>query len=178
MTQAAFVGMMDAIAKYDGSTKFMTYSQLRIRGAISDEARKLDIVPRLTRVRQKKRLKLIEQGLNPEDHMTPSEYADSFTSFDFVSTEKVLISGETKDSLVGDELVAKVDVGSLENDGNFRALCRGCLLEEEVLLYLYYVKDQNMKDIANVLNLSESRVSQMHSSILKRLGSLDLASYL
>lgn len=64
----------------------------------------------------------------------------------------------------------------LERDASFRYLCRGCTLEEEIILYLYYVKDHNMRYIGQALHISESRVSQMHKQILERLKQFDLTA--
>jgi RNA polymerase sigma factor for flagellar operon FliA len=175
LVQAAYMAMISVIDKYNGSVKFTTYACMRVNGAMMDELRDMDIVPRLTRIRERKRLKLIEDGKNPEECMTPEEFNDSFTN-KVDSIDRVVYKSDHREVTVLDSLVVDADVTPLERDSNFRHLCRGCTLEEEIVLYLYYVKDHNMKYIGEILRVRESRVSQIHSEILERLRKFDFSS--
>ena len=166
--QVGLIAVSDIIGKYDGSTKFTTYGLLRVRGAAADELRNVDPVPRLTRKRAKLRKQFEENGLDPEVYMSPEEFRDSVPLF-VGSIDKVVYKSDFKSLTVGDFLLSKVDGSSIDKDDSFRDLCRGCTLEEQTLLYLYYVQNHTMGFIGLALNLSESRISQMHANILKRL---------
>ncbi len=190
LMSAGVFGLMDAINSYDAGrgVKFETYCAPRIRGAILDELRSMDWVPRLVRSRSAKLEKASQQmqtelgrlpseeelaerlGLPPEemDKLVRDATAVTVVSLSrkYYETDNnrevteidVLIDRRGKDPLIE---VQKRDLRDL--------MTRGLTRAERLILILYYYEEMTMKEIGATLDLSESRVSQMHSSILNRL---------
>lgn len=190
LKQAGIFGLMDAIDSFDleRKVKFETYCAPRIRGAILDELRAMDWVPRLVRSRTSKvegaRKKLeMELGRAPTDQeickalgVGQDEYEklrkDSGPTGVVSLNRKWYETDSNKDvreiDVVKDDrqlnpltVVQKRDLKDLITKGLTRA--------ERLIVVLYYYEEMTMKEIGTTLDLSESRVSQMHSSILARL---------
>jgi RNA polymerase sigma factor for flagellar operon FliA len=183
-------GLKDAIDAFDldRGVKFETYCAPRIRGAILDELRSMDWVPRLVRHRTSKveqaRQQFAKQhGRDPTDdelanrlNIVGEEFdklkRDSSAVGTFSLTRKCFQSDGNKDvreiDVIKDESqrnpfseIQRKDVKDLITKGLSRA--------ERLIVVLYYYEEMTMKEIGSTLDLSESRVSQMHSSILARL---------
>lgn len=183
-------GLKDAIDAFDldRGVKFETYCAQRIRGAILDELRSMDWVPRLVRHRTSKFEKARQQfakenGRNPTDEELSSRLnldgeefeklkRDSVAVGTYSLTRKCFQSDGSKDvreiDVIKDETqrnpfseIQRKDVKDLITKGLSRA--------ERLIVILYYYEEMTMKEIGATLDLSESRVSQMHSSILARL---------
>ncbi|HPD29543.1 MAG TPA: FliA/WhiG family RNA polymerase sigma factor [Phycisphaerae bacterium] len=190
LVSAGTFGLIDAIEAFDLSrgVKFETYCSPRIRGAILDELRTMDWVPRLVRSRAHK-LETATKVLRAELGRLPSndEIADRL-GMDRSEFEKLL--GDANAVLLislsrsyvdqdSDHELQEIDVladrrtcdpveGFSERD--LRDVVMRTLTEiERLILILYYYEEMTMKEIGATLDLSESRVSQMHSSILARL---------
>ncbi|MBN2212168.1 MAG: FliA/WhiG family RNA polymerase sigma factor [Sedimentisphaerales bacterium] len=190
LISAGVFGLMDAIDAFDLSrgVKFETYCAPRVRGAILDELRSMDWVPRLVRSRAHKleqATKVLEAhyGRNASDeeiadHMGISE--DEYIKLKRDATAVSLVSlsrkwfetDSQKDVCEIDVLEDKSGENPLEETQRRDlkdALTRGLSRAERLIIVLYYYEDMTMKEIGATLDLSESRVSQMHSSILDRL---------
>lgn len=190
LISAGIFGLMDAIDAFDLSrgVKFETYCAPRVRGAILDELRSMDWVPRLVRSRAHKlehatKALEAEQGYSATDdelvkHMGISQ--DEFIKLKRDATAVSLVSlsrkwfetDSQKDVCEIDVLEDKRGENPLEEiqRRDLRdALTRGLSRAEKLILVLYYYEEMTMKEIGATLDLSESRVSQMHSSILARL---------
>jgi RNA polymerase sigma factor for flagellar operon FliA len=183
-------GLKDAIDAFDldRGVKFETYCAPRIRGAILDELRSMDWVPRLVRHRTSKvehaRQQFAKQhGRDPTDDELAKRLNIDGEEFDklkrdssavgtFSLTRKCFQSDGNKDvreiDVIKDESqrnpfseIQRKDVKDLITKGLSRA--------ERLIVVLYYYEEMTMKEIGATLDLSESRVSQMHSSILARL---------
>jgi RNA polymerase sigma factor for flagellar operon FliA len=191
LIDAGVVGLIDAIEKYDPSkdVKFKTYAEFRIRGAIFDELRSLDWVPRSVR---KMINKLEEAYITLEQQLgrpaTDEEVAEemdleveefyqllrqasgvSLMSIDQtlnIDNSKKTILEVTEDSHDKNpfeqfnmremkELIAK----SIDNLPE----------KERLVISLYYYEELTMKEIGKVMNLTESRVSQIHTKVILRL---------
>lgn len=187
---AGIFGLMDAIESFDlnRGVKFETYCAPRVRGAILDELRSMDWVPRLVRSRahklgEAKKTLEAELGRVPTDEETAShmgidqgEYAKLKRDSNAVSLVSLSRKWFETDS---QKDVCEIDViedkrGSNPLDEIQRrdlkeSLIRGLSRAEKLILVLYYYEEMTMKEIGATLDLSESRVSQMHSSILARL---------
>lgn len=190
LMSAGLFGLMDAIDAYDldRGVKFETYCAPRIRGAVLDELRSMDWVPRLVRHRTAKvegaRQKFeMEHGRAPTDdelsgrlNIEGEEFdkfkRDSSAVSTISLTRKCFQSDGSKDvreiDIIKDESqrnpfneIQRKDVKDLMTKGLSRA--------ERLIVILYYYEEMTMKEIGATLDLSESRVSQMHSSILARL---------
>ena len=187
------LGLMDAISKYDSSrgAKFKTYAEFRVRGAILDELRALDWVPRS--IRQKasaveKVVRSLESKLNrlPEDDEVAKEMdmsldqfyrtIDETKSVPVFSLEDLGIAKESgeQQSLL-DCLAGKADADPqtqirLIELKEIIAKAIDTLPEKERLMVsLYYYEELTMKEIGAVLDITESRVSQIHSKAVLHL---------
>ncbi len=187
------MGLIDAIEKYDPArgAKFKTYAEFRVRGAILDELRSMDWVPRSIRqkasqvdaVIQKLQAKL---GRPPEDEEVAKELGVSLDQFfdtlnetrsmPVLSLDDLNIVKETggQQSLL-DCLAGKVDADPqvqfrLNELKEIIAKTIDTLPEKErLVISLYYYKELTMSEIGVVLNVTESRVSQIHSRTMFRL---------
>lgn len=185
LIQAGLIGLMEAVRLYDPSrgASFETYATIRVRGAMLDELRRNDWSPRSLskRVRQ-----LSEAACAIENRKgraaTAQEIADNLgLSLDeyhqwvldashqnFVSLDNL---GELDSAPVAG---ADSTYRSVENDRRrtFLVEAIGSLSErEQIVLSLYYDKDMTMKEIGEVLGVSESRVCQIHAEAAVRLQS-------
>jgi len=190
LMSAGLFGLMDAINAFDPDrgVKFETYCTQRIRGAIFDELRSMDWVPRLVRSRTAKVEKVrksleMESGRRPTDvevaermKVDPGEFEklqkDSRPVglvslnrkwFETDSSKDVREIDVIKDTRQENpiQLVQRQDLQTL--------ITKGLSRSERLIVILYYYEEMTMKEIGLTLDLSESRVSQMHSSILARL---------
>jgi len=190
LMSAGIFGLMDAIDAFDldRGVKFETYCAPRIRGAILDELRSMDWVPRLVRsrsslVEQARRSLQMEIGRKPTDDELCAKMGvdqDEFAKirkdagavgvvslsrkwFETDSNKDVREIDVLKDAkqINPFKAVQKRDLKDLITKGLSRA--------ERLIVILYYYEEMTMKEIGVTLDLSESRVSQMHSSILARL---------
>jgi len=190
LISAGVFGLIDAINAFDLSrgVKFETYCAPRIRGAILDELRSMDWVPRLVRSRAHKlndatRSLEAEHGRGASDEeiaermeMTSEEYIKlkrDATATGLVSlSRKWFETDSQKDVCEIDVLEDKRGEDPLKETQKKDlkdVLTKGLSRAEKLILVLYYYEEMTMKEIGATLDLSESRVSQMHSSILARL---------
>jgi RNA polymerase sigma factor for flagellar operon FliA len=190
LMSAGLFGLMDAIDAYDleRGVKFETYCAQRIRGAIFDELRAMDWVPRLVRSRtakvEKARKSLeMELGRKPTDkeiasrlEVNPSEFEklckDSKPVGVVSLNRKWFETDSNKDvreiDVIRDDRQAN-PLRMMQRDDLKTLITRGLSRAERLIVILYYYEEMTMKEIGLTLDLSESRVSQMHSSILARL---------
>ena len=190
LMSAGIFGLMDAINAFDleRGVKFETYCAPRIRGAILDELRSMDWVPRLVRSRAHKldgatKSLETELGRAPTNDEVARRLDVSASEFDKMAKDASAVglvslsrkwfeTDSNKDVREIDVLedkkgadpvkqIQRKDLKELINKGLSRA--------ERLIIVLYYYEEMTMKEIGATLDLSESRVSQMHSSILARL---------
>ncbi len=190
LISAGTFGLMDAVDAFDlgRGVKFETYCVPRIRGAMLDELRSMDWVPRLVRSKQSKceaARKQLEVSLGrppTREELSlklgvPMEQIEAFvgeaTAVNLVSLNKKWYETDSyKDVREIDVLEDKKSedpTGRLQNRDLMRLVTRGLNRNERLIVILYYYEEMTMKEIGATLNLSESRVSQMHSSIVARL---------
>lgn len=190
LVSAGVFGLMDAIAAFDldRGVKFETYCAPRIRGAILDELRSMDWVPRLVRSRANK-LERVNRELESVLGRVPTE-SDVAQRLDIprgdylklrreaTAVTQVSLSRKYNESESNKD-VCEIDVIEDKRGRNpvketqrkdlKHLMTRGLSRAERLILILYYYEEMTMKEIGATLDLSESRVSQMHSSILSRL---------
>ena len=190
LIQAGSFGLKDAIESFDPDrgVKFETYCAPRIRGAILDELRNMDWVPRLVRSRSSKvdqasRQLEMELGRTPTNEEiadrigVPAEefekmIKDSNTVSQVSLSRKWFDADNNKDVREIDILEdrnAASPVDEIHRRDIKELITRGLSRAERLILILYYYEEMTMKEIGAALDLSESRVSQMHSSIIMRL---------
>ena len=193
LTTAGCLGLMDAIEQFDPDrkVKFETFSAIRIRGAMMDELRGLDWVPRLVRQRAKL-LSEATASLRAELGRQPSE-EEICAHLNCSPTEYERIAGDSQPANVysiygkrtnnnhNPEMEDPEDISSLTDHKSANPLLhaqhktlkeiltRGFTRSERLIVLLYYYEQLTMKEIGATLDLSESRVSQMHTSIVNRL---------
>ena len=190
LISAGIFGLMDAIDAFDPDrgVKFETYCTPRIRGAILDELRSMDWVPRLVRARAhqlERALRTLEAHLGrmPTDKEIANEMElgmEEFRRLQRDATATGLVSLNNKFSDADSEKdVREIDIIEDQRSQNplieaqkrdlKGLLTKGLTRAERLIIVLYYYEEMTMKEIGATLDLSESRVSQMHSSIIARL---------
>ncbi|HBG66400.1 MAG TPA: RNA polymerase sigma factor WhiG [Treponema sp.] len=186
-------GLLDAINKYDPdkNVKFKTYAVTRIRGAIFDELRELDWVPRSVRQKSREIEDTIVDlearlGRTASDAeiakamgMTESEYETTvmkISGTSILSLNDVWYSGDDSDHMsIGDNIEAPASLNPdvIVEREEIRKVIIQAINElprnEKMVIVLYYHEDLTFKEIGQVLNVSESRISQLHSKANVRL---------
>lgn len=184
-------GLIDAIDKFDcmKDVKFETYASLRIRGAILDQIRKMDWIPRTIRQKQKRidaAIKEIETqyGRSATDEeiakilgITDEEYLDWQSQMkitNVVSLNEFLEQGSEVSNDAGSTKSAAFDSPEeiLERDELKKILVQALELlteKERKVIVLYYYEDLTLKEISNILEVSESRISQLHTRALQKM---------
>lgn len=182
-------GLIDAIDKYDTTkaVKFETYASLRIRGAILDQIRRMDWIPRTIRQRQKKiemAIKEVEaaQGRNATDEeiaaalgISGNEYAEwqsQMTVTNVISLNEFLEQGSEVPMERNRVQSIEVPEEVLERNELKRILADSLELlteKERKVILLYYYEELTLKEISNILEVSESRISQLHTKALQKM---------
>ena len=190
LISAGIFGLMDAIDAYDPQrgVKFETYCAPRIKGSILDELRSMDWVPRLVRARAHQLARAthaleMHLGRKPGQEELAEELKMDMEEFNRLRRDAnaaSLVSLNTKcGDNDGEKDVYEIDVikDRRSEDPLLEAqkrdlknlLTKGLSRAERLIIVLYYYEEMTMKEIGATLDLSESRVSQMHSSIVARL---------
>lgn len=192
------IALLDAVEKFDEEkkVKFETYASIKVRGAMIDYIRKQDCFPR----RLKRIAKDISEAENDLSHRlgrgpTDEEMADylkvSLTEFEKMQAETCVLNmlsfeemiyekgveniqvSQSSDSIHGPEqVVAEKELQNILAD-DIKLLND----KEQIVISLYYKEQLKIKEISGVMGISESRVSQIHSSALRKLKKY-LAEYL
>jgi RNA polymerase sigma factor for flagellar operon FliA len=190
LMSAGLFGLMDAIEAFDldRGVKFETYCAQRVRGAIFDELRAMDWVPRLVRSRtakvEKARKALeMELGRKATDAEICQRLNVDGAEFQKLSKDSKPVGVVSLDrkwfETDSSKDIREIDVirdsrqenplSELQRKDLKVLLTKGLSRAERLIVILYYYEEMTMKEIGMTLDLSESRVSQMHSSILARL---------
>ena len=208
LESAGIPGLLGAIESYDPEmgVEFASYAQVRIRGAILDELRSLDPLPRGLREKAREIDRVtarLEQRLlrPPEDQEVVAELGIPFEDYSRIRLElraglQLSLEAGKGENGDGDESAGESPAIADRNAPDpwrsmalkERKILLGEIIDqlpgnERTVLSLYYYEELTMKEIAAVLELSESRVSQIHSAALlcmrgrlhrRRLGQADL----
>jgi len=190
LISAGIDGLRNAIQMFDPDrgVKFETYCATRIRGAILDALRNKDWVPRLVRARanqlaQNRRQLEAHLGRRPDDHelarfmgLSEDEYEKLLRDAHAVGVISLNrhfqdndSSREMREMDILADTRARSPLGRVHHEDLKSLVTRGLSKNERLILILYYWEEMTMKEIGATLDLSESRVSQMHSAILDRL---------
>jgi RNA polymerase sigma factor for flagellar operon FliA len=182
---AGCVGMLSAVEHFDPErdVRFETYALSRIRGAMLDELRSMDMLTRGVRERAA-RIRRAEQQLRDEGKLlNPAAVAEraGLTLEELCDTERALSvaqlaslddeadeEGHTAAGLVVDES-AKSPLEALERDELLEMVKEEMTEKDRLLVVLYYHEDLTLREIGAILGVSESRVSQMHTEMVRRL---------
>lgn len=182
-------GLIDAIDKFDlnKDVKFETYASLRIRGSILDQIRKMDWIPRTVRQKRKK----IEEAIRQIETQTGRNATDEEIAKELGIEETELNEWQVQLNVTNvvslNEFVEQggEPVMDARNNSHF-AQPEEAIQEEELkkvlresmdlltekeqkVILLYYYEDLTLKEISNILEVSESRVSQLHTKALAKM---------
>lgn len=189
------LGLFDAIDKFDSTRgiKFRTYANLRIKGAILDELRKMDWISRsvrrnINRIEDAIRALELKLGREPKDDEIAEEMGLDMESYyrmisrshgvNLLSLDELMPDGTTpKIAKQVSEQPSPIDELKIKEIKSviFKALST-LSKKEQIVMSLYYYDELTLKEIAKVLNLTESRISQIHSKAIIRLR-IKLKSY-
>jgi RNA polymerase sigma factor FliA len=192
LKSAGVIGLIDAAEKYDPekSSNFKSYAEIRIRGAMVDELRSLDWVPRSVRQKsaniERTRRRLSTQLGRPAEELELADQLGVSVSDFREMAEKAramsVISYEDLGGGVGEDrrdfLDCVADPEAMDpEDTSERSNRRDLMLEairklserQRVVLSLYYFEDLNLKEIGRILGVTESRISQIHSKACGQL---------
>ncbi len=182
-------GLIDAIDKFDANkdVKFETYASLRIRGSILDQIRKMDWIPRTVRQRQKQ----ISAAISEVEAATGKTATDEQVAMALGITEEEYSSWQSQMNVTNlvslDDFVEQgSDVADnrglstqparpeehMEKEELKQMLGEALNLlteKERMVVVLYYYEELTLKEISNVLEVSESRVSQLHTKALGKM---------
>ncbi|MCW9012388.1 MAG: RNA polymerase sigma factor FliA [Gammaproteobacteria bacterium] len=187
MVQAGMVGLIEAAKHYDPTqgASFETYAGIRVRGAMLDEVRHGDWSPRSLHRKMRELNQAIREienatGRDAKDHEVADKLGISLDEFHRIMRDSAsarLFSLEQADdeghpiSLSTGE---KEPFAALQKEGFQQALAK-CISElperEQMVMSLYYNEELNLKEIGQVLDISESRVCQIHGQALARVRS-------
>lgn len=185
LLQAGMIGLLEALNKYDASqgAQFTTYASIRIRGAMLDELRRGDWAPRSVHRKSREAMETIsrmeQQGRSTSDQEVADEMGVSIEEYNKILQDSNMTGFYSIDLLeeenpggsnIEDERGGPLDMLS---DIGFRdslATEIGRLPErEKLMMALYYQEDLNLREIGEVMGVSESRVSQIHGQAMLRL---------
>jgi len=192
LTSAGTFGLMDAIDGFDLSRgiKFKTYCTTRIRGSILDELRSQDWVPRLVRLKAHRLEKALRQlegqlGRDPNEFELAEAMGLSLTELHATEAEakaKTIFSlSEKWDDGNDDKDMEKVEiladkkgqdpVQSIHQRDMLEVITRNLTKKERLIVIMYYYEGLTMREIGEIMQLTESRVCQIHSNVMGRLKS-------
>ena len=182
-------GLIDAIDKFDTNkdVKFETYASLRIRGSILDQIRKMDWIPRTVRQRQRK----IDEAIKSLEARTGKTPTDEMLAEELGVSGEELLSWQSQLKVTNvvslNEFVESGNEPVMDAKGNFRfAQPEEVIAETELkrmlkdamqllteneqkVILQYYYEDLTLKEISRVLEVSESRISQLHTKALQKM---------
>ena len=191
MVSYGIFGLIDAIDKFDHlkEVKFETYASLRIRGAILDQIRRMDWIPRTIRQKQKKIeavIREIEQsaGRSATDEeiarglgISDEEYLDWQSQMKItglVSLNEYMEQGSEVPRDINRHTASSFEAPEerVEKEELTKVLGEALKLlteKEQRVITLYYYEELTLKEISNILEVSESRVSQLHTRALQKM---------
>lgn len=182
-------GLIDAIDKFDAdkNVKFETYASLRIRGSILDQIRKMDWIPRTVRQKQRQiddAIKVVEMrtGKTATDEELAAELGVSeeelcnwqsqlkvtnvvsLNEFEETGPEPVMDATHNSHFAQPEDVVAEAELKNM-----LIAALELLTEKERRVIELYYYEDLTLKEISKILEVSESRVSQLHTKGLIKM---------
>lgn len=183
------LGLIDAVDKFDykKGVKFETYASIRIRGAIIDEIRKLDWMPRTVRKKQKdieesisqieketgkvateeeiaKRLNISAEELRSVNSQIELSSISSLE--EYMEKGPLNITSQTSNS---DLATPEIAIEKQELKKALAKAIEGLTTRERQVISLYYYEELTLKEISYILDITESRVSQLHRRALDKM---------
>ena len=182
LIQVGLIGLLKASEDHDATrgASFATYAGIRIRGAMLDELRRHDWLPRSVQGKLRQVSEAItvveqEQGQVATDEAIARQLALPVDEYRELAAELACARMTTLEELGGDEAVASAEADPAGE--TTREAFRGALADaisrlperEALMMSLYYSEGLNLREIAGVLEVTESRVSQLHGQAIARL---------
>ena len=188
LIQSGMVGLLEAVRNYDPGqgASFETYAGIRIRGAMLDDIRKTDWAPRSVHRKSRQVAEVVREienakGRDAKDHeiaealgISLDEYhqivADASNSKVF-SFDEIFATGETeqREHLMGQLPSPYEGIQEAEFQRDLAGAIDGLPERERLVMALYYDEELNLREIGEVLGVSESRVCQIHGQAMVRL---------
>jgi len=186
LIQAGMIGLLEACRQYDAGqgASFATYAGIRIRGAMIDEVRRLDWTPRSVHRKSREVGDAIQSlenrlGREPRDQEVASELgigmeelhhtlADSSSARLFSIDEADPDTGEAREP-AGDGPSPLDTLSSGDFQDSLAEAIAGLPEREQLVMQLYYDEELNLREIGEVLGVTESRISQIHGRIMLKL---------
>lgn len=182
LIQVGMIGLLEASRVYDASlgASFKSYASIRIRGAIMDELRRQSWVPRSVQQKSRKLSEAISavekrEGRAATDREIAAELNESLQEY---CETLQMVSGSTVFSMDDDDNFFEPSTDD-QNPFNFfqdaavkkklADVIAGLPHQEKMVIALYYDKEMNLKEIGEILEVSESRVCQIHSQAVGRM---------
>jgi RNA polymerase sigma factor for flagellar operon FliA len=189
LLQAGGIGLLNAVERYDAlqGTAFTTYAVQRIRGAMLDELRSRDWAPRSVRRNAREVASAMQQVEQRVGRPATEQEVAKTLDIDLAEYRQILLDTNNSQLFSYDEwreehgesvepmLEGHEDANPLQHllEGNLRQRVIEAIEalpeREKMVLTLYYQEELNLKEIGAVLEVGESRVSQLHSQAIKRL---------
>lgn len=190
LMSAGVFGLIDAIEAFDldRGVKFETYCVPRIRGAMLDELRTMDWVPRLVRSKASKleaarKEAEAEMGRPPADVEVARKLGMPIEEYERMKSEASAVNlvslnkkwyetdsyKDVREIDIIEDSKGEDPTKGIQKRDLMKLVTKGLNRNERLIIILYYYEELTMKEIGTTLGLSESRVSQMHSSIVNRL---------
>ncbi|WP_326910426.1 sigma-70 family RNA polymerase sigma factor [Sedimentibacter sp. MB31-C6] len=181
------IALMDVIDKFDLShnVKFETYATIRIKGAIIDYVRKQDWIPRKVKneakiVKKAEDELYIKLGRTPNDNEIADYLKIDINDYNQILSNSYKTSILSFEDLLGEANLRENEISNgyelpedvLETKELYKVLkesIKELKEKEKLVVSLYYKEELKLKDIANILNISTSRVSQIHTKVLEKL---------
>lgn len=181
------LGLIDSIDKFDitKNIRFETYAQIRIKGAIIDQIRKLDWIPRSLRKKSKDVQNIIYQLENQLGRTPTNEeiakamnislkeleaLLSDISTFNIASLEEVILANGDfsidfqQDNYRPEEIYENKEIKEILTE-SFNILTEN----ERLVISLYYYEELTYKEIGHIMELSESRISQIHSKAILKM---------
>ena len=187
LIQFGLMGLLDAIEKFDPAknVRFETYAVTRIRGTILDELRKLDWIPRSVRKKGREANRIAQEAESPDNQTLTAQEIASKLSLTLEEYKELLTAakGATMDHRVSfeDEVDVIQNIAADPSTDPYEILTaedtRNRLIEaleslnerDRLVMALYYYEELTFREIGKILRISESRVFQIHTSVLNEL---------
>lgn len=181
------LGLIDSIEKFDISKniKFETYAQIRIKGSMIDNIRKLDWIPRSLRKKSKQVQQSMQELENKLGYIPSNTELANHMNISVNEVENIFSDIATFNVISLEEFLKNKSEGILDSKGNtdlpdnlYEKKEIECILiesindlpeKEKLIISLYYYDELTYKEIGSILDLSESRISQIHSKIMLKL---------
>ncbi len=188
LLQAGIIGLLEAARHYDAAqgASFETYAGIRIRGAMLDEMRRSDWAPRSVHRKSRQVAEAVRQvenreGRDAQDHEVAAELGVELDEYYHIVSDAAIArvqsldeltadeGGEDREASLGDTRGPLTEMVNLKSRQALVDVINGLPERERLVLSLYYDHEFNLREIGEILGVTESRVCQIHGQVLARI---------